>query len=97
MPKRKPGLTLDEHRQAGAELKAMHQTLVKLIVQLGAAYPVTGPINRRVKKVQGALSELRCALDDQVFKDHPTRATTRVYYGQNRPEALEREATANDC
>jgi hypothetical protein len=85
MPK-KPGLTLDEHTELGAELAAMRERLGKITVQLSHAYP--NPVAGLAVRAQADLDRLRSKLDEMVFREHPglsTKSNSKVYYpGRSR-------------
>lgn len=79
----KPRLSHDEHLELGRALAGIHDELVHRKVQLGSAYPQTGPEAepaREIEKALGALRKARTALENAAFREHPDTATTRTYY-----------------
>jgi hypothetical protein len=78
---RKKGLTIDEHRAAGLEMKEIHQALLNLKVIYCAAYPrkITPalPLGDAIK----ALTKARCMAEERLYDDFPKEADTQVYYG----------------
>jgi hypothetical protein len=77
---KKPGLTMDEHRALGAKLHAMYQELNRTLIQLSHAYPLGAPVLRDADRAIDAVSTLRSHLEDVMFHEGHTEATTRVYY-----------------
>lgn len=71
MAKRKPGFTLERHREVGEELQRMYLRLVKLSVEIGGVYPVNGPESRRSAVLVSDLLKLRSALDDALAHEQP--------------------------
>lgn len=86
MPKRKSGLTMARHREIGAELRVMRDTLVTLAVEIGNAYPVTSRHYGVGERAWTAVDRLRSRLDSAMFVEHPDEASTKVYYG-GRPDS----------
>jgi hypothetical protein len=85
MGKRKPGLTLEEHKAIGAELKAMSERLAKLSVQVTTAYSVSsrhgGYSISGIHKAAKGVDSARCWLEECLFDDCPADADTSIYYG----------------
>ncbi|PBC77584.1 hypothetical protein BX265_2335 [Streptomyces sp. TLI_235] len=82
-PVAKPRLTADQHAELGRALAGIHDELVHRKVQLGSAYPKTGPEAepaREIEKALGALRKARTALENAAFREHPDTATTQLYY-----------------
>ncbi|MEV6165724.1 hypothetical protein AB0L71_28190 [Streptomyces sp. NPDC052052] len=80
---KKKRLTVEEHTQLGRHLAAMRDELTTLQVQLGHAYPLTGPEAgpaRNLEKATKALDEARSSLENFLFREHPDQATTHIYY-----------------
>jgi hypothetical protein len=80
MRTRKPGLPIERHRRIGTELKTMRDSLVKLAVEIGNAYPVTSRQTKAAEKAWIAIDDLRARLDDAAFREHPEVASPGVYY-----------------
>jgi hypothetical protein len=84
MPKRKPGLSLERHKEIGKELKQMHNDISSLLVEVGNAYPISGKRGKALKHIQqisNSLIEARSELENLLFQDFPDDATTKFYYG----------------
>ncbi|MEV6165609.1 hypothetical protein AB0L71_27595 [Streptomyces sp. NPDC052052] len=80
---KKKRLTLGEHTQLGRHLAVIRDELTTLHVQLGNAYPHTGPESgpaRNLAKATKALDEARSSLENFLFREHPEQATTHIYY-----------------
>lgn len=77
--KKRPPLSLDEHRQLGLELSEMRNRMVTLAVDLSGRYRQTRS-PRRALRAQAALDDLRSELDNQLLRDHPDDFEPRVYY-----------------
>jgi hypothetical protein len=78
-------LTIEEHRELGAELKTVRSVLMKRSVQVGNTYGVTAKTHRRIDKALRALEGAKSELENQLFLDHPKEATHGVYYEGGRP------------
>jgi hypothetical protein len=79
----KPRLTFDEHVEMGRALYRIREELMARCVQLGNAYPRSGPESvslRKLNAVLDALDDARSALENALFRDHPRDAETSVYY-----------------
>ena len=79
-------MTLDWHKQTGAALKDMYRITQKLLVDIGANYPLNSPAFKQAEHLYNTLSKLKCALDDCVFNEHHCENTDtlkRIYYGSD--------------
>jgi hypothetical protein len=78
----KPRLTEEEHAEIGRQLARMQSELAHLHSKLGNAYPLQGteglPL-RKLDKTESTLRDLRYALENALFRDHP-QADTAVYF-----------------
>lgn len=81
MGKKKPGLTFERHQEIGAELKEMYNRLQSLAVEFSHAYPRSNSAYRELCKATEALGGARSGAEDNLFKEHTDRATTKIYYG----------------
>lgn len=84
--RQKAGLTLERHREIGAELAQIRDRLVTLACEIGNAYPVTSPQSRAAAKAWPAVDSLRSLLDNTVFMEYPAEASPAIYYGQRNTE-----------
>lgn len=76
---RKQSLTLDEHIALGQELHQIRDRLGALAVEVGHHYPVNGPVASGFHSARKRMDTLRSRLENQLFLDHPTEASIRVY------------------
>jgi hypothetical protein len=89
---RKPKLTLQEHREMGAALKAFrNDRLIKYAVLIENATPLNSPQSKAVRKALKALDDLRNVMDAMLYKDYFGEIGDefmRVYYGagEKKPE-----------
>ena len=89
MPRKSTGLTLDEHKCLGARLKHIRSMLWHIHQEFSESYGKTKPPTKAMAKICRDLEKLRCAMDDQLFKDHPYiwrtdpngESALRYYYG----------------
>jgi hypothetical protein len=87
MAKRKPGLSLEQHKELGLELAAMRDRLVEIQTLLGNLYPIRGAASqakRRIRRATNELDEARGELDSLVFREHPREAEPAIYYPARR-------------
>jgi hypothetical protein len=64
-------LTLDQHREMGAEMKAFrHERLIHYVTSIKDATPLNSPQAKAAQNALDALDELRNVMDDLVFKDY---------------------------
>lgn len=81
MSKKRP--TRDQHTDIGRTLAAIRDELTHRSVQLGNAYPRTGPEAlpaRKLTTAVKAIDDARWALENALFREHPDTAETSVYY-----------------
>lgn len=84
---KRPGLTLEEHDQLGAELRQMRNRLLTISVQLSNRY--TKPFGRQCDQAIAALDKLRSDLEGQMSHENPRlEEPTRVYYGAMKAEPI---------
>jgi hypothetical protein len=74
--RRKPGLTPERNREIGAELRAIHDRLVTLAVEVANAYPRASRAGRAADAYMTLgrgmrhIDQLRFALEDELFCVH---------------------------
>ena len=79
MPGKKPGFTIEKHKQVASELFQMRERLADLSNELTAAYPVK--ISGLAKVARDAVDALRCQLDNLVAREQlMDEGATRIYY-----------------
>ena len=85
MPRKKPGLTFEEHVDVGNRLRFLRSELVDLMGLFYKSYPASHKsLGRPHKFIVGALSDIdnaRCYAEENLFKDCPDRANFDIYYG----------------
>jgi len=87
MAKRKMGISFERHKEIGAELRKISETLTKMAVEFANAYPKSGHYGRALKGLDKALkgvNDARCYAEENLFKDHPDKASTKIYYGSSK-------------
>jgi len=75
----KAGLTIEEHRQIGDQLKRINGELTTMTCRLSAVYPVNSRVVRLTDRLCDKISGLRCELDRLVYDEHET-ASPAIYY-----------------
>ena len=65
--------TLEEHIKIGAQLHEVDRVLSDLWVFLCNSYPKNSPVYNQIRRTVRELGNLKCALDDAVFKEHPEK------------------------
>ncbi len=79
---KKPGFTIEEHREVGRDLRQMLQALVQIEVRLCACYGKTKPVSHRTTDAVRAIDALCSKLDDAVCREHPLDdSVLSCYYG----------------
>jgi len=71
---KKPGFTLEQHRQAGRDLKAAERHLRDFVTQVTPAYPKSSRAGKAlvaVAKARVALMKAKSEMDEQVVRDFP--------------------------
>lgn len=82
---RKKGLSFERHQEVGNLLKQTREDIVKLTVEFGNAYPVSGPRSRTYKALKKAGKHLDSAkhwAEENYVAEYPDKWTTKTYYGQ---------------
>jgi hypothetical protein len=80
---RKPRLSPQHHADMGHALAAVRDELAHRSTQLKNAYPQTGAEAlpaRKLRTASRAIDDARGALEDALFREHPDKAETTVYY-----------------
>lgn len=77
--KRKTSLTMERHKEIGAELYKMRDALLPLTVEMSYAYSVNGKELLWLKRAVSSIDHLRCCLEDRMMEDYPD-ASLHVYY-----------------
>lgn len=85
---RKPGMTLEEHRELGRELRAMRRRLVKLSVMVSGKYLLSGPAPYKLlDKAHKAIQDFAYRMEGQCERDCPgieEADLMRVYLGEEQ-------------
>jgi hypothetical protein len=79
--KRKP-MTLQDHKQAGIELKRIRSYLMDLQSKASGAFGKSSDTTRRATKAHDAVDDLRCHMENEAFKVGLDLRDT-PYYGDN--------------
>ena len=79
---KKPGLTLEDHREIGGALEAFrNEHLIQFAVLIQNATPKDSPQSKAVQKALSAIDELRSVMDDLVHRDYSDKiGDERIYY-----------------
>jgi hypothetical protein len=77
---RKPGLTFEQHVEAGRELAALSDTLSRRYIAVANAYPKNARFTSSLHRSLDALRRARSELDDQLARDFPAQFDTHIYY-----------------
>jgi hypothetical protein len=87
MNRRKPGLSIEQHRMIGLELARIADRLVSLCIEIGRAYPKNSRVYRLAIRPPSSgpgqvLDQLRSEMENHMFAEYPadSRANTSVYY-----------------
>lgn len=72
-------LTVDEHRALGTELSILRNEIARADrLNLYKRNSITA---RKLLRAESMFDKLRCKLDGELFKWHPTEAKQSIYYG----------------
>ena len=79
---RKPGLSLERHKQLGPELAEIQAYLARLQCEVGNAYPRTTKALRDLKRAEDALEVARRAMENLMFDIDPEMPAeaNRIYF-----------------
>jgi len=77
-PKR---LTIDEHREAGLKLKAVHFLLNELLELFDRAYRRGDICPMKTKRLLDDVLKLKSECDSKLFLEYHEKATLAFYYG----------------
>lgn len=80
MSKMATGLTIERHRELGAELHQMRETLNALVVELWYAYPVRSKQRIELHRALLHLDVLRSELEGAMFRECPSERSLDIYY-----------------
>lgn len=72
MAPKKPGITLEKHREIGAELLTMYNLLLRLSNEFSSAYPFSGKKSRPHREIQKAIEnnvQIRHLAEENMFDD----------------------------
>lgn len=87
--RRKKSISFERHQEIGQQLKRIRSDLLRLSIEFGNAYPVSGPRSRARKAIQKAwqyIDSARCSAEDNYAADYPDKWTTKTYYGVDEEE-----------
>lgn len=81
--KRKPGLSLDQHRKLGFELYDMSECLAETVRLLSEVYRVKTGVTKKAHKIMLTVDELRSDMHDLIRREkHPgsNEDIEKIYY-----------------
>ena len=87
----KPRFSLQEHQNAGKELKEIYGRLVKLNVCIHNGYPKNGEESKAASSATEAVQHLMSTMDDAVCLENPHALNAHVircYLGNEPPDPL---------
>lgn len=76
-------LTIEEHREIGAELKRIREYLITLSCKIPNTYGKTSRVGKKARWVYEGIDHLRNVMENQMFVDCPKDSDTKIYYGEN--------------
>ncbi len=72
--KRKPGLSIDQHRKLGFELYDMSECLAETVRVLSEVYRVKTGVTKKAHKIKLMVDELRTDMNDLIRREkHPRK------------------------
>jgi hypothetical protein len=83
--KRKPGWSVNQHRDVGQRLQVLRRELMDVAMLLND-YPINSPAQKAAQKAYKALGLLRSHLDSVLAREHPAEFAADVYYGSTDPK-----------
>jgi hypothetical protein len=86
MRKFKANLTIQQHEQLGLQIKPFKDLMCHVVVELSNRYGKTSRQAKLADVVWRKLGDLKSALEDCAFNDHPGEATTDLYYWATEPK-----------
>lgn len=95
MPRRKKGLSLEEHQLLGFKLKLLREELADIYFQLQDAYGKSSNTCKQLDSARAKVDAVRCELDNLVCAENPSvndQIVINCYYGTAREEFV----TANN-
>ena len=75
---KKPGLTIDQHNELGAELLSIREQLMKIKTVISEAYPFK--LSDPLQKALSIIVHLRAELDSKVAEENKDMETVHIYY-----------------
>lgn len=83
MPQKLVPLTYAEHVALGAELKAMRERLLDIVIRSSRSYGVRASVTKRADRAAVSVDQLRCVLDSILCQSLPATdgSWCGVYYG----------------
>lgn len=81
MPRKKPGWTIDRHRDVALRLHAIRCDL-QCVATLLNDCPINSPAQQAAQRAYRAVDVLRCKLENQCGREHPEAVALCLYDGQ---------------
>jgi hypothetical protein len=80
MRRLKAKFTLDQHEKLGLQIKPFKDFLCSVSCELANRYGKTSRQAKLAHQAFNKMTELKSALEDCAFRDHPNGASTDLYY-----------------
>lgn len=79
----KKGLTLKQHLKIAQKLCPASEFFIGLLSEISKAYPHRNKVARLAMKVDTAINNLKCELDNRIYQENPLLSSdiACVYYG----------------
>jgi hypothetical protein len=76
-------VSFSQHVELGAKLKRVADDLADVYALIANGYTLSRcqPVLRNLRQIRQQVNKARHHAEEQMFKDHPAEATTKVYYG----------------
>ena len=76
-------LTIEEHREIGAELKSIRKYLIALSCKIPNTYGKTSRAGKQSVRAYEGINQLRNVMENQMFVDCQGDCDTGIYYGED--------------
>ena len=86
MAAKKPGLTLEQHRELGSKLKEMRSSLMDWAITVSNSYPKGSKESASLMRVLGEMDKAKNILDSTVYRETKSDDVLSIYIG---PEGMQ--------
>ena len=89
---KKPGFTIEQHREIGQEVKAVYKNLLEVGKEVSNHYPNTGRSAKAltmISKMTDLCIKLKCEMEEILKEEHPQlelEEYRKFYYGRDRSD-----------